>query len=186
LLLTRPFMKETSLNILRQKAAKIKWFFSDIDGTLTDGGVYYSPEGELLKRFSLRDGTGFFLLRQCGIKAGFITTENSPVVEQRAKKLKVEKYIYGTHRKVEAMQDFLASEGMSMENVAYIGDELNDIKLLETCGLSFAVGDADHRAKDVADIVCEHYGGHGAFREAAEQLLDLKGVSIDEIINKSL
>ena len=119
-------MKETSLEILQKKAAKIKWFFCDIDGTLTDGGVYYSPEGELLKRFSLRDGTGFFLLRQCGIKTGFITTENSPIVEQRAKKLKIEKYIYGIHKKVEAMQEFLASEGLTMENVAFIGGELNE------------------------------------------------------------
>ncbi len=179
-------MKETSLDILRQKAAKIKWFFCDIDGTLTDGGVYYSPEGELLKRFSLRDGTGFFLLRQCGIKAGFITTENSPIVEQRAKKLKIEKYIFGTHRKVEAMQEFLASEGGSLENVAFIGDELNDVKLLKACGLSFAVGDADHRAKDVADIVCKYPGGYGAFREAAEKLLELKGIDIDEIVNEAL
>lgn len=171
---------------MRQKAAKIKWFFCDIDGTLTDGGVYYSPEGELLKRFSLRDGTGFFLLRQCGIKAGFITTENSPIVEQRAKKLKIDKYVFGTHHKVEAMKELLASEGFTMENVAFIGDELNDVKLLKACGLSFAVGDADHRAKDAADIVCEHYGGHSAFREAVERLLELKGCSIDEIIEKSL
>lgn len=179
-------MKEISLEDLRQKAAKIKWFFCDIDGTLTDGGVYYSPEGELLKRFSLRDGTGYFLLRQCGIKAGFITTENSPIVEQRAKKLKIDKYIFGTNHKVVAMQEFLASEDLTMENVAYIGDELNDIKLLRACGLSFAVGDAGHRTKEVADIVCEHLGGHGAFREAVERLLDLKGINIDEIVNNAL
>lgn len=179
-------MKETSLDILRQKAAKIKWFFCDIDGTLTDGGVYYSPDGELLKRFSLRDGTGFFLLRQCGIKTGFITTENSPIVEQRAKKLKIDKYIFGTHHKVDAMKEFLASEGLTMENVAFIGDELNDLKLLKASGFSFVVGDADHRAKDAADVVCERFGGHGAFREAVERLLDLKGIDIDEIVNKSL
>ena len=177
---------ETSLDNLRQKAANIKWFFCDIDGTLTDGGVYYSPEGELLKRFSLRDGTGFFLLRQCGIKVGFITTENSPIVEQRAKKLKIDKYIFGTHRKVEALGEFLAKEGLTMENIAYIGDELNDVKLMKVSGLSFAVGDADHRVKKVADIVCEHFGGHGAFREAVEQLLSLKGVDIDKIIEQSL
>ena len=87
---------EISLNEQRERAAKIKWFFCDIDGTLTDGCVYYSPEGELLKKFSLRDGTGFFLLKQCGIKTGFITTECSPIVEQRANKLKIDKYIYGT------------------------------------------------------------------------------------------
>ena len=179
-------MKEISNNQLREKAAKIKWFFCDIDGTLTDGGVYYSPEGELLKRFSLRDGTGFFLLRQCGIKLGFITTENSPIVEQRAKKLKIDKYIFGTQRKVEVMQEFLVSEGLSMENVAFIGDELNDIKLLRTAGLSFAVGDADIRVKEVADIICEHYGGQGAFREASEKLILLKGVDIEVFINEKL
>lgn len=179
-------MRETSLEKLREKAAKIKWFFCDIDGTLTDGGVYYSPEGEMLKRFSLRDGTGFFLLSQCKIKSGFITTEKSAIVEQRAKKLKIEKYIYGTHHKVEAINDFLATEGLNMDNVAFIGDELNDVKLMKACGLSFAVGDADHRAKDAADIVCEHEGGYGAFREAVEKLLDLKQIDIDEIINKTL
>ena len=179
-------MKETSLENLRQKAAKIKWFFCDIDGTLTDGGVYYSPEGELLKRFSLRDGTGFFLLRQCGIKTGFITTENSPIVVQRAKKLKIDKYIYGTHRKVEAMNEFLASEGLTLENVAYIGDELNDVNLLKACGLSFAVGDADHRVMDVANIVCDNPGGRGAFREAVERLLEFRDTSIEEIIKTKL
>ena len=179
-------MKEISFEQLREKASKIKWFFCDIDGTLTDGSVYYSPEGELLKQFSLRDGTGFFLLRQSGIMAGFITTENSPIVEQRARKLKVEQYIYGTNRKVEAMHIFLASKGQTMENVAFIGDELNDVKLLKSCGLSFAVGDADHRAKENADIVLEHNGGNGAFREAVERLLELRGVSIDAIIDDEL
>lgn len=179
-------MKETLNNQLFEKAAKIKWFFCDIDGTLTDGGVYYSPEGELLKRFSLRDGTGFFLLRQCGIKAGFITTENSPIVEQRAKKLRIDKYIFGTHRKVEAIQEFLSSEELTIENIAFIGDELNDVKLLKACGLSFAVGDADHRVKDVADIVCENPGGHSAFREAVEILLELQGRDIMSIVNDAL
>lgn len=177
---------EISLDELRQRASKIKWFFCDIDGTLTDGGVYYSPEGELLKKFSLRDGTGFFLLKQVGIKTGFITTECSPIVEQRAKKLKIDKYIYGTHRKVEAMQQFVTDEGITLDDIAFIGDELNDVKLLKSCGLSFAVGDANHRAYEVAHIVCEHLGGNGAFREAVERLLILKGVNIEEIINNAL
>lgn len=177
---------EISLDELRERAAKIKWFFCDIDGTLTDGCVYYSPEGELLKKFSLRDGTGFFLLKQAGIKTGFITTECSPIVEQRAKKLKIDRYIFGTHKKVEAMKEFVASEGLSLENIAFIGDELNDVKLLRSCGLSFAVGDADHRTKDAANIVCEHFGGSGAFREAVENLLNLKQISVEEIIDSSL
>lgn len=179
-------MKETSLEQLRQKASKIKWFFCDIDGTLTDGGVYYSPEGELLKRFSLRDGTGFFLLRQCGIKTGFVTTEKSPIVEQRAKKLKIDKYFFGTHRKVEVMQEFLASQGLSMENVAFIGDELNDVKLLRSAGLSFAVNDAAEQAKEISDIICKNSGGKGAFREAVESLLTLRGTDINGIVEDSL
>lgn len=179
-------MMETSNKILREKARKIKFFFSDIDGTLTDGCVYYSPEGELLKKFSLRDGTGFFLLRQAGIKTGFVTTECSPIVEQRAKKLKIDKYIFGTHRKVDSIYSFLDSEGLSMDEVAFIGDELNDVNLLKECGLSFAVADSDKRAKDVADIVCIHNGGSGAFREAVETLLTLRDISIDNIIEKCL
>lgn len=174
---------EISLDELLSRAAKIKWFFCDIDGTLTDGGVYYSPDGEQLKQFSLRDGTGFFLLRQCGIKVGFITTENSPIVEQRAEKLKIDKYIFGTHKKLEAIQEFVNQEGLSMENIAFIGDELNDVKLLKACGLGIAVGDADKRAKDAAYIVCEKNGGYGAFREAVERLLELKGISIENIVN---
>lgn len=179
-------MKEISLNELRERAAKIKWFFCDIDGTLTDGCVYYSPEGELLKKFSLRDGTGFFLLKQAGIKTGFITTENSPIVEQRAKKLKIDKYIYGTHRKLEAMEEFVKHEGLSLENIAFIGDELNDVKLLKSCGLGVAVNDADKRARESSCIVCDKNGGQGAFREAVERLLVLKGFNIDKIIADSL
>lgn len=177
---------EISLKELQERAAKIKWFFCDIDGTLTDGCVYYSPEGELLKKFSLRDGTGFFLLKQAGIKTGFITTECSPIVEQRAKKLKIDKYIYGTHKKLEAMQDFVNQEGISMENIAFIGDELNDVKLMKACGLGIGVGDANKRAKEAACVVCEKNGGFGAFREAVEKLLEFKNVNIDTIIEESL
>lgn len=177
---------ETSHDDLRRRACQIKWFFCDIDGTLTDGCVYYSPEGELLKKFSLRDGTGFFLLKQVGIKTGFITTECSLIVEQRAKKLKIDKYIYGTHRKIETIQSFIKEEGLTLDEIAFIGDELNDVKLLQACGFAFAVGDANHRVKSVSHVVCEKNGGNGAFREAVEILLDLRGDSIDKIINDCL
>lgn len=177
---------EISLDELRERAAKIKWFFCDIDGTLTDGCVYYSPEGELLKKFSLRDGTGFFLLKQCGIKTGFITTECSPIVEQRAKKLKIDKYIYGTNHKLAAMREFVFKEGISLENIAFIGDELNDVKLLKACSLSFSVADATQFAKEAAVFICNSNGGEGALREAVQVLLELRGVNIIDIINKAL
>ena len=177
---------EISIEELKSKASKIQWFFCDIDGTLTDGGVYYSPEGELLKKFSLRDGTGFFLLRQAGIKTGFITTENSPIVEKRAKKLKINKYIYGTQRKLEVIKEFVKQECITLDNIAFIGDEINDMKLLSSCGLGFAVADADKRVKDSAKIVCKATGGNGAFREAAERLLQLMDIDIYTIIEEAL
>ena len=183
---TRQYMKEISLDVLRHKANNIKWFFSDVDGTLTDGGVYYSSEGECLKRFSLKDGTGFFLLRQAGIKVGIITGEDSPIVAQRAKKLNVDKYLCGSHKKVEALESFLKEENLSLDEIAYIGDELNDVKLINKCGFGFAVGDADHRVKSAALYVCKQNGGRGAFREAVEQLFVLRQIDIDGIVEKSL
>ena len=140
----------------------------------------------MLKKFSLRDGTGFFLLKQVGIKTGFITTENSPIVEQRAKKLSIDKYIYGTHRKLEAMREFVKTEGIALENIAFIGDELNDVKLLAACGVGIAVGDADKRAKAAACIICDNKGGQGAFREAVERVLDLRNYDINAIMKSCL
>lgn len=177
---------ETSPEILKHKARNIRYFFCDVDGTLTDGTVYYSPDGELLKCFSLRDGTGFFLLRQCGIKTGIITTEESQIVAQRAKKLAVDTYIYGSQNKTESIREFLFDKDLSFKNIAYIGDEINDLKLIRQCGLSFAVADADHRVIDAADVVCDHKGGNGAFREAVESLLTLLDVNISNIIEKKL
>lgn len=179
-------MRETSSDILRKKAENIRYFFTDVDGTLTDGTIYYSSEGEQLKKFSLRDGTGFYLLRQCGIKTGIITTENSPIVAQRARKLGVDAYLYGIKRKTDAIQDFLAKHNLAFENIAYIGDEINDLGLLRQCGFSFAVADADKRVVEVADVLCRHQGGHGAFREAVECLLECKCIDIDGIINNNL
>lgn len=97
---------EISNSILQEKAAKIEYFFADVDGTLTDGTVSYSPNGELLKTFSLRDGTGCFLLRQAGIKTGIISTEESPIVTKRVEKLKIDEYIFGTSKKLNNIKAF--------------------------------------------------------------------------------
>lgn len=183
---TKQSTMEISNNELKARAQRIKWVFTDVDGTLTDGCVYYSPQGELLKKFSLRDGTGFFLLRQVGIKVGIITGEQSPIVEQRANKLKVDKLILGGVPKVAKLQEFLATEGLTFDDVAYIGDDLNDVKLMRLCGLSFAVADSSTYAKNTATITLSHNGGNSSFREAAEQILILRGEDIESIIQNSL
>lgn len=177
---------EISDSRLREKAAKIEYFFADVDGTLTDGTVFYSSTGELLKKFNLRDGTGYFLLRQTGIKTGIITTEESPIVAKRVEKLKIDEYIFGTGKKLESIKSFVRNNNISLDRIAFIGDEINDLRLLRECGLSFAVADADHRLIQMCDIVCNKKGGEGAFREAVERFLNLRGLDIDEVIEKSL
>ena len=175
-----------SIDELKSRALNIKYFFTDVDGTLTDGSVYYSPEGELLKKFSLRDGSGFYLLQKSGIKTGIITGEESPIVARRAEKLKVDKLIMKAVPKVETLGKFLREEGLSFENVAYIGDSINDIKLMREVGLAYAVGDAEDLTKSVAHVVCCHNGGKGAFYEASCSLLELSGINIESIIDKNL
>ena len=173
-------------NVLAEKARNIKWLFTDVDGTLTDGTVFYSSGGEALKPFSLRDGTGFFLLRECGIHVGIITGEDSPIVARRAKKLQVDALLMKAVPKTATLQNFLTERDLSFQEVAYIGDDLNDIHLMQLCGLSFAVGDASERAKAKADIVCRAAGGAGAFREAVELLLAYRDENIDRIIEQRL
>lgn len=177
---------EISNDELKTRAKRIKYFFTDVDGTLTDGCVYYSPKGELLKKFSLRDGSGFFLLRQAGIKTGIITGEDTPIVERRAEKLKVDKLIMNATPKVEKLRNFLGEVGLSFDNVAYIGDSINDVKLMKVAGLSFAVGDADKFAQNASHIILKNKGGEGAFLEATTALLELVDTHIMDIIESNL
>ena len=106
-------MMERLDNTLKQKAKNIKWFFTDIDGTLTDGLVYYDKNGESLKSFSMRDGTGFFLLRSCGIKTGIITGENSAIVLRRSEKLKVDKCFLNITNKLQTINEFMVEHNLS-------------------------------------------------------------------------
>lgn len=179
-------MKDRSDKDLKAAASRIKWLFTDVDGTLTDGRVYYSADGETHKAFSLRDGTGFFLLRAAGLKTGILTGENSRIVLARAQKLNADECFLQVDNKSRFMEGFLKREGLEWDEIAYVGDDLNDVKLLRLAGIGIAVGDADSRAKDAADFVCSRPGGHGAFREAVEILLGLKGTSIEDIIERSL
>lgn len=167
-----------------EKAKNIRFFFTDVDGTLTDGTSYYSAEGEQLKEFSLRDGTGFYLLRKADIVAGIITGENSPIVEARAKKLKLQYCFLNTENKRNLINSFCVENNISSQQIAYIGDDLNDICLAGYVGLFFCPADSSQYTIAKADYVCTHVGGHGAFREAAEVLLRAKGLDIETLFNK--
>lgn len=168
---------------LRLKASKIRYFFTDIDGTLTDGSTYYSATGEALKKFSHVDGTGFLLLRNAGIIAGLITGESNDIILRRSEKLKINYCFTGINNKMEIMKQFAEEHQISMEEIAYIGDDLNDLAVIENAGLSFAPSNAHPLVILRASICCKSQGGSGAFREAVEQLLLMKNIDILNTFN---
>lgn len=153
---------------------QIKLFLSDVDGTLTDGGMYYSESGDELKKFNTRDGMGFQLLREAGIKTGIITSENTQIVSNRAKKLKIDFLIQGKRDggKLAAAKEICTQLGITLKEVAYIGDDINCRELLEAVGLAACPADANAIIKNIASIKrMNHNGGEGCVREFIEKYL---------------
>jgi len=177
-------MKTLNFKELSNKAKQIIYFFSDVDGTLTDGTAFYSAQGEYLKQFSFRDGTGFYLLQKLGITGGIITRENSEIVSRRAEKLQLEHCFLGVENKLEFLEDFLLAQNGTLANLAYIGDDLNDLDVLSKCGLSFCPYDAVDTIKKEVDIICKSNGGFGAFRDAVEHLIYLKNENVIDVFNR--
>jgi len=168
------------MNILKKakltsKAQEIRFFFTDVDGTLTNGYTYYSSEGEEFKGFNHRDGTAKLLLKIFDIETGIVTGEDSEIVRRRAEKLGITQCFLGIRDKVECISNFIEKNNLKFDNICYIGDDINDVKLMKLVGLSFATSDANSMVKKVVDFICDAKGGEGAFREAAELLLKLRG-----------
>lgn len=161
----------------RQKSkmsSKIQLFLTDVDGVLTDGGMYYGENGDELKKFNTRDGMGFELLRKAGIKTRITTSENTKIVERRAAKLKVD-YLYQDKReggKLAAAKEICAKENITLEGVAYIGDDINCTDLLEAAGIAACPVDAMIAVKSIKNIrILKMKGGEGVVREFVEMLL---------------
>lgn len=154
---------------------KIKLFLSDVDGVLTDAGMYYTESGDEFKKFNTHDGMGFNLLQQAGIKTGIITTETTKIVERRAAKLCID-YVYqgvGFGGKLRSALEICAKENISMEEVAYIGDDINCIELLQAVGVAACPSNATKKVMAIPGIIIlERAGGDGAVREFAEMILD--------------
>lgn len=158
----------------KKPKAQIKLFLSDVDGTLTDGGMYYSENGDELKKFNTRDGMGFQLLREAGIKTGIVTSENTKIVENRVKKLKIDYLIQGKkgEGKLQAVQKLCDEIGITLVEVAYIGDDVNCIPLLTEVGNAACPSDAMEEVKHIHGIhVMLKKGGEGCVRECAEIII---------------
>ena len=159
---------------LKESLTGIKLLATDVDGVLTDGGMYYSEHGDEIKKFNTRDGKGIELLRQAGIKVVFITSENTQLVKRRAEKLKVDGLYQGIRDKAAVIQELTAEYGISRREIAYIGDDINDLAVLRAVGLAITVADGLPENKEIADYVTQARGGEGAVREVAMLILAAK------------
>ena len=158
----------------------VKLFLTDVDGCLTDGGMYYTSEGEAMKRFCVYDGMGMVCLQQAGIPCGILTSENSMIVKARAEKLKL-RYLYlGVGSKVnpncltklEAAKEICAESGIGLEDVCFVGDDINDVELLSAVGYPYCPPTARPEVLAVPGIrVLKTPGGQGAIREVADEIL---------------
>lgn len=157
---------------VNHKARKIKLLLTDCDGVLTDAGVYYSAQGEEMKRFSVRDGMGVERLRAlANVDVGIITGEVSEALKRRAEKLKIWNLFQGIQQKAIVFKELLQRSELKASEVAYIGDDVNDIQIMRLVGLSACPVDAQEEVKRIADYKCIHRGGHGAFREFADIII---------------
>lgn len=173
---------------LKKRAAKIKLLLMDVDGTLTDGSVTLlsQPDGSALeiKTFDAHDGQGLSLARTAGLRTGCITGRESPALLRRAREVKME-FIYMKQAvKIPAYEEILEKSGVTDSEVAYVGDDLPDLPLLQRVGLAIAVGDAVSEVKKAAHYITRALAGHGAVREAVELLLKSKGLW-EEMIAKA-
>jgi 3-deoxy-D-manno-octulosonate 8-phosphate phosphatase (KDO 8-P phosphatase) len=160
---------------LQEKASKIKLLLTDCDGVLTDGGVYYGEEGEVLKKFNMKDGMGVERLRKLAdVQTGIITGEMSPSVAKRAEKLQITELHLGIKDKLLVLMQIMVNKNLSKDQIAYIGDDVNDISIMQKVGLTACPADAIIFTKNIADYICENKGGEGCFREFAELIIASK------------
>ena len=153
----------------------IKLVLLDVDGTLTDGRIYRGNNGEELKRFNVKDGYAIVNAQKLGIEFGIITGRKSELVEIRAKELKI-KYLYqGISEKTVILEEIMKKDGLSKEEIAYMGDDLNDLLIIKQVGLSGTPKDAVDEVIQVADFVSKKNGGSGAVREFIEHILKKDG-----------
>ena len=160
-------LRNKTVNSKRQ----IKMFLTDCDGTLTDGGMYYTANGDTMKKFNTSDGVALRLLKEHGIITGIITGENSEIVLKRGEKLGVDEIALGVQNKVDCVQNLCKKYNVNINEVAYIGDDLNDLDLLNIVSISMCPANAAIQVKNICMHVTNKSGGQGAVREAAEFLL---------------
>ena len=164
-----------------QRAARIRLVALDVDGVLTDGRLYYGPQGEALKVFDVRDGHGIKMLLHQGVEVAILSARSSEIVETRARELGIRRVLQGRGNKAAAWQELLAATGIAAEHAGFIGDDLPDLPVLARAGLAATVADARLEVKNVAHWIAPQSGGRGAVRALAEFILQAKGIAFAEM-----
>jgi len=155
----------------REILQQIRLFATDVDGVLTDAGMYYSESGDEWKKFNTRDGMGIKLLQKAGLITAIVTQERTRLVARRAEKLAIPELHQGVMDKLSVIRDMAERHGIALRQVAYIGDDVNDIEALKAVGFSATPADGLPQVRKVVDHVCQLKGGEGAVRELAEMIL---------------
>ena len=155
----------------KERAQKIKMIIMDVDGTLTDGSLIILPDGEELKSYNVKDGTGILLAHLAGLKTAIITGKRSRSLEKRAEKLQISEIHQGILDKKKVLQEIKAKNNLREEQIAYIGDDLGDLEVIKDVGLAAAVADAHLEIKKHSHFICSKPGGKGAVREFIEFIL---------------
>jgi len=150
---------------------RIRMLVMDVDGVMTDSGMYYTSDGVEFKKFNTRDGHGIELLREAGFLTAIITREDTPIVINRAKKLKIREVSTGIRDKLPCLVQLAKRQKLDLMEIAYIGDDLHDLKTLQAVGFSACPQDAVEEVRNNVSYVCEKRGGEGAVREICELLI---------------
>ncbi len=153
----------------------IKHLIVDVDGTLTDGGVYYDDNGNEIKKFNTKDGAGFFAAREAGIKIVVLTGRKCPATERRMREMKVELLVQDCKDKVSFIKNYISDNSIEKDEIGYIGDDINDAAPMKLCGFVGCPADACKEVIKIADYVSQIKGGYGAMRDVVEHILTVRG-----------
>ncbi len=159
---------------IEKKCKNVKILLTDVDGVLTDGGMYYTSEGDAMKKFHTRDGMGVNLLRRNNIPTIIVTKEKTKIVRQWARKMNVKKIYDGVIQKEQIVDTICKTFNVKTDELAYIGDDVNDLELMRHVGFSATPSDGIKEAREIADYTCKVRSGDGVLREVADLILSIR------------
>ena len=161
--------------MLKDRLAKIRYIVVDVDGTMTDAGIYYDDHGNELKKFCTKDAAGYFAAHQAGLKIVVLTGRECYAVTRRMEEMKVEYILQNVKRKAPVLREFMVEHELQKENIAYIGDDLNDYEAMKLAGFTGCPADSCDEIRNLADYISTVRGGQGAVRDVIEHILRIRG-----------